>query len=111
MIKALEYINNNYLDITKPENVEKFIHKTVINMSNVFNFPEDEKYTLDGKRAFTYYLYNLIDTMSNKGSVFIATAGNDANNVDEYIYPCTFNNVICVSATDNIGINDDYYAV
>jgi len=49
--------------------------------------------------------------MSNKGSVFISAAGNDSANCDNIIYPCSFDDVICVGATDNIALNDDYYAL
>lgn len=40
--------------------------------------------------------------------MFVAFAGNYSHSLDDYIFPCTFNNVICVGATDNIGINDDF---
>jgi len=108
-IKALEYINNNYLNLKNPKNVEKYIHKTVINISNSLNFSEEQRRN-DHKEDFLLsYLYKLIDKMSKKGSVFVVSAGNDAMSIDNVGYPCTFDNVICVGAIDNIGINDTFY--
>jgi len=109
LIQGLELINSRYLDETNPENVEKFIHKSVINMSCGYFLTEEERITIQEKKEFTDYLGNLIKEMSNKGSVIVASAGNYETDVKDIYYPCTFDDVICVGATDNIGINDDYY--
>jgi len=103
LLQALEYIKFRYLNETITENIEKFINKSVINISSGYDL-------CDENRDYTKYLGELIKEMSNQGSVFVASAGNDSKNVDDLIYPCSFDDVICVGATDNIGINDDYYA-
>jgi len=98
-ITALEYIRSNYLDDSNSNyNIKKgeFKYKTVINLSSSFN--SNNPSTID-------YYRNLIEDMSNKGCVFVAAAGNTHELVDDYHYPCTFDNVICVGAIDNIGIN------
>jgi len=111
LVQGLEYINSRYLNETNPENVEKFIHKTVINMSLGYYLTEEKKIFSEDIKNFTEYLSQLIKEMSNKGSVFVAAGGNDSVNSDDLLYPCSFDDVICVGATDNIGINDDYYAL
>jgi len=110
-IKALEFINQFYLNVRNPKNVENFIYKTVINISSAIYMNDYEKRTYDRERRLLNYLYNLIEVMSNKGSVFVASAGNDSVLADNFSYPCTFDNVICVGAIDNIGINDGYYVM
>jgi len=111
LFQGLELINSRYLDETIPENVDKFIHKSVINMSCGYFLVEKDGYILEDIQNLTDNLGNLIKEMSNKGAVFVASAGNNNDNVGKGYYPCTFDDVICVGATDNIGINDDYYAV
>jgi len=112
LIQGLELINSRYLNETIPENVDNFIHKSVINLSSGYFFTEQEKLYVQEKKNFTDYLGQLISDMSNKGAVFVAAAGNYHTNVDEInFYPCSFDDVICVGSTDNIGINDDYNAV
>jgi len=108
-IKALEYINQNYLNLENPINIEKFIHKTVINISSAVYLDEYNKLTEGEERDLLSYLYNLIEEMTNKGSIFVVSAGNDSVSVDNFTYPCTFNNVICVGSTDNLGINEYFY--
>jgi len=110
-IKSLELINTNFLNEANSENIENYIHKTVINMSFGYKFTENDKIKNKEKNYFTDYLSQLIKYMSNKGSVFVSAAGNDSKNVDDLYYPCTFDDVICVGSTDNISINDDYYAL
>jgi len=105
LIDGLEIINKYFLSS------EKFIHKSVINLSCGYYFSEEEKVKNKDKKKATDYLEYLIKEMSNKGSVFVSSAGNEAQNVDNFFYPCTFDDVICVGSTDNIGINDDYYAL
>jgi len=109
LLQGLEHINSRYLNEKNPENVDKFIHKSIINMSCGYYFTEEQRVTLEGKKKFTEYFGELIKRMSNKGAVFVAAAGNDSVLSDEYVYPCSFDDVICVGATDNIAINDDYY--
>jgi len=47
--------------------------------------------------------------MSENGAIFVVAAGNDQVSADKLTYPCSFESVICVGATDNIGLNEDYY--
>jgi len=77
-------------------------------MSCGYYFTEEQKVTIEDKRKFTEYLGQLIKRMSDKGSVFIAAAGNNSVNSDDFVYPCSFDDVICFGAIDNIGINDYY---
>ena len=109
LLDSLNLINSKYLNETEPECVAKFIHKTVINISGGYNIYSKDKKFFENKKNFTAYLNNLIKEMSNKGAVFVATAGNDNGNCDNFIYPCNFDDAICVGATDNIALNDDYY--
>jgi len=112
LIHGLEIINTRYLNETIPENVDKFIHKSVINMSNGYFLKEQQGYTLEQVKDLTDYLGRLIKDMSNKGAVIVASAGNQHSDIDvTEFYPCSFNDVICVGATDNIGLNEDYYYV
>jgi len=108
-IKGLEHINFNYLDPENPENLNKFINKTIINMSNGIYFTEYEKQNNFTEVIYVGYFYSLINAMSENGAIFVVAAGNDQVSVDDLTYPCSFDNVICVGATDNIGLNEDYY--
>jgi len=111
LIQGLELINSRYLDETIIDNVKNFIHKSVINMSCGYRLAAYEGYTIEQVKDLTDYLGNLISEMSNKGAVIVASAGNYDIDTDKVeFYPCSFDDVICVGATDNIGINEDYYA-
>jgi subtilisin family serine protease len=82
--------------------------KAVINLSLGAFYKISEKYeSLD-------YLQELITEMSNAGAVFVVAAGNEGSMVydeaeDEACYPCAFNDVICVGAIDNVGVNGIEY--
>jgi len=108
LLQGLEHINSRFLNENNPENVKNFLYKSVINMSCGYYFTEEQKVTIEDKRKFTEYLGQLIKRITNKGTVIVAAAGNDSVNADDLVYPCSFDDVICVGATDNIGINDDY---
>jgi len=92
ILAALQYIKDNLLRS----------RKAVFNFSfgDYFKMPED-KTTLD-------YLEKLIIEMSEAGSIFVASAGNESvNSLNLYrrrgFYPCAFSEVICVGAIDNFG--------
>ncbi|ORX83218.1 subtilisin-like protein [Anaeromyces robustus] len=54
--------------------------------------------------SFLDYFQSLISKISQKGAVFVASAGNDSYKFGNYIpplFPCNFDHVICVGATDN----------
>jgi len=106
LLKALQYIDKNYLNLKNPDNVKYFLHKTVINISSGINYIDYMKYSFLSNGDPIKHLYKLINRMSNKGSVFVTSAGNNSYSVDDFQVPCTFDNVICVGSTDNIGIND-----
>jgi len=95
-IYGLEYINNNYLS------KQEYKYKTIINMSSAFDKNEISNIGL----SMVNYYGNLIKEMSNKGAVFVVSAGNQGKIADNVIYPCSFDSVICVGAIDNVGIND-----
>jgi len=110
ILQGLEHINSRYLNENNPENVKNFLYKSVINMSCGYFFSKENS-GYDDKKDFTEYLGQLLKRMSNKGVVIVASAGNHNLNIDDIYYPCNYDDVICVGATDNIGINDDYYTV
>jgi len=110
LLQGLEHINSRYLNENNPENVKNFIHKSVINMSCGYYLSEKNDDFYD-KEDFTDYFGQLIKKMSNKGTVFVAAAGNNSTIADNDAFPCSFDDVICVGATDNIGINDEYNAL
>jgi len=110
ILQGLEHINSRYLNENNPENVKNFLYKSVINMSCGYYLTNEERITIEDKKNFTEYLGQLIKKISNKGVVIVASAGNDNLNIDDIFYPCNYDDVICVGATDNIGINDDFYA-
>jgi len=94
--QSLKYIYKNYLDEKTAENAEKYQHKTIINLSNSFR-------RLNGENLEK--LSQLIDDITAKGAIIVASAGNDGSLSDSVYYPCSFSNVICVGAIDNIGMN------
>eukprot|EP00833_Pecoramyces_ruminatium_P004692 jgi/Orpsp1_1/1178724/evm.model.c7180000066494.1 len=105
VLASLKYIDDNLL---RP-------NKAVFNFSFGVYFNalvEADQYIIDYWREF-------IDHMSSRGVVFVAAAGNETNEVEldgkTSSYPCAFDNVICVGATDNAGMNslddilEEYY--
>jgi len=77
----------------------------------VINISLGGYYLMDKYYEIIDYIQELITEMSNEGAVFVAAAGNEAvesfNEKDRYmIYPCAFDDVICVGAIDNVGINN-----
>ncbi len=46
--------------------------------------------------------------MNDRGVVIVVSAGNYNSLADDVFFPCSFDNVICVGAIDNLGINEDY---
>jgi len=98
-VKGLEYINQNYLS------QQRFAHKTIINMSSSFDLTQITD--LRGMDDLIKYYGNLIHEMSIKGSVFIVSADNQSKVSDDIVYPCSFEDTICVGAIDNLGINDE----
>eukprot|EP00833_Pecoramyces_ruminatium_P008364 jgi/Orpsp1_1/1182396/evm.model.c7180000081125.2 len=95
VLAALKYVNDNML---RP-------NKAVFNFS-FGEYLDEEK----GDKYYFDYLRDYIDYMSNKGAVFIAAAGNDSTQVEKdgdpsTVYPCSYDNVICVGAIDSAGIN------
>ncbi|OUM62857.1 hypothetical protein PIROE2DRAFT_10717 [Piromyces sp. E2] len=111
IIAWLEYFKKN--NLINP-------HKTVFNFSlcgaaHVDEFNYNEKY----RKA-----QNLINEISEMGVVFVAAAGNFGiqsydEKIDMVIFPCAFDNVICVGGATNFNItglvNDEidssYYTV
>jgi len=65
-------------------------------------FKENDKYIID-------YWEEFINELANEGAIFVASAGNEAIQVDRddkpFFYPCSYENVICVGAVDNYGKN------
>jgi len=119
---AYQYLQQNYFN-DEPENVKKYYYKSVINLShsiNNFKSPEcidpicigkfRNKCEIYDENICKKHLNNVINEMSEKGVVFVASAGNDDNLVDERYYPCSFDEVICVGAIDNVNMNDLHYA-
>jgi len=106
ILKSLQFIDHNYLNLENTDNVNNFLHKTVINISSGISYRAYMSIaTTDENRSVPEYLYNLITEMSNKGAVFVVAAGNDSISVDHDLMPCGFDNVICVGSTDNIRVN------
>jgi len=96
IIGALEYIKKYHLKEKK----------------SVFNFSfgilyKDILFTLC--YSFLEYFQNLIIEISKMGAVFVASAGNSNSRFDNPpLFPCNFEQVICVGATDNpIKINEE----
>eukprot|EP00833_Pecoramyces_ruminatium_P007560 jgi/Orpsp1_1/1181592/evm.model.c7180000077854.1 len=90
VLAALKYIDDNMLRS----------NKAVFNFSFVYyleHFSKNDQYIID-------YWKDYIDHMSNRGAVFVASAGNNSRDVELDSYPCDFDNVICVGAIDNAGI-------
>eukprot|EP00833_Pecoramyces_ruminatium_P010944 jgi/Orpsp1_1/1184976/evm.model.c7180000091812.1 len=92
---SLKYIDENML---RP-------NKAVFNFSFGIYFNElieTDQYNID-------YLRDFIDHMASEGAVFVASAGNESKEVElngkTSLYPCALDNVICVGATDNAGMN------
>jgi len=138
VLKALQYISDNYLytdynidhsdtiylenyykNISREEKKslnKKFINKTIINISSSFDgFELDDT---DGEwynnRDQLYFdlvnhLGELFNVLTSKGAVIVASAGNDEKDVTGRNFPCDYDDVICVGAVDNIGINDTSY--
>jgi len=84
-------------------------HKTVFNFSiagrtSLNTFKNGDSYTK---------LQDLINEIANNGAVFVAGAANDGKQPyqeDEVVFPCSFDNVICVGGVGNFnitGIMDD----
>eukprot|EP00833_Pecoramyces_ruminatium_P005048 jgi/Orpsp1_1/1179080/evm.model.c7180000067844.1 len=95
VLASLKYIDENML---RP-------NKAVFNFSFGIYFNkliETDQYIID-------YFRDFIDYMSSRGVVFVVAAGNDTKEVElngkTSSYPCAFDNVICVGATDNAGMN------
>eukprot|EP00833_Pecoramyces_ruminatium_P004676 jgi/Orpsp1_1/1178708/evm.model.c7180000066436.1 len=67
---------------------------------------EEDKYIID-------YWRDYIDYMASNGAIFVVSAGNYGELVEKDggspFYPCLFDNVICVGAIDNAGLNEAYY--
>ena len=97
VINALTFIDDNYLTDSK------YLYKTIINISAVYvvNHQGNPKKDTD-------CLYDIINDMNKKGVILVVASGNENESVDNYKYPCSFDNVICVGAIDNAGINDIY---
>eukprot|EP00833_Pecoramyces_ruminatium_P006942 jgi/Orpsp1_1/1180974/evm.model.c7180000075306.1 len=92
---GLKYIDDNML---RP-------YKAVFNFSFGIYFDklvEEDQYIIAFWRDY-------IDHMASEGVVFVASAGNETNEVKTdsktSLYPCAFENVICVGAIDNTGMN------
>jgi len=89
LVQGLEYINAKYLNETEPECVDKFIHKSVINMSGGYNLFSDDEKTLN-----TYFSYNsvILNKKNSKRNVInfnkdsIKSARSAKNNVTK-IFP------------------------
>eukprot|EP00833_Pecoramyces_ruminatium_P009411 jgi/Orpsp1_1/1183443/evm.model.c7180000085216.1 len=96
ILAALKYIDKNMLRS----------NKAVFNLSTGYTLNqlfEKDQYLID-------YWRDYIDHMTSKGAVFVASAGNESseiklNDKNSTIYPCAFDNVICVGAIDNAGMN------
>eukprot|EP00833_Pecoramyces_ruminatium_P003141 jgi/Orpsp1_1/1177173/evm.model.c7180000060460.1 len=95
VIASLKYIDENML---RP-------NKAVFNFSfglYLDGLIEEDKYIID-------YWRDYIDHMSSRGAVFVVSAGNEKEentlNGEKSLYPCAYDNVICVGATDNAGMN------
>ncbi len=84
-------------------------HKTVINISSIYeiDYYDVGPYVYNPKKD-SDCLYNIINEMSNDGVTFVVASGNQGRLVDDLVYPCSFNNTICVGSIDNAGINEDY---
>lgn len=113
IIKSLEYIRNHYFDLSNPDYEKKYKNKSVINMSITVRakLQDGENYSNQEESDDMNYMYQLIGDMTRKGAIFVVAAGNDNVSADKNYYPCAFNNVICVGAIDNIGINEEYEKV
>ncbi|ORX83265.1 subtilisin-like protein [Anaeromyces robustus] len=83
-------------------------NKSVFNMSfgayNSINYLTDDS---------TQLFQEIVDYLSNEGSIFISSAGNDSKNVhtvnngvEEYMLPCCLNSVTCVGGINNNNLND-----
>jgi len=122
-VNALQYIKTEYLirehdvdptDSKREEKLaigKKFVNKTVINISSNFvrilNDDENGFHYYDQKESDLFNHYGkLINQMIERGAIFVVSAANNIQNVDNYSYPCSYNNTICVGAIDNIGINE-----
>eukprot|EP00833_Pecoramyces_ruminatium_P001036 jgi/Orpsp1_1/1175068/evm.model.c7180000052517.1 len=95
IIAGLQHIRDNML---RP-------NKAIFNFSlglYLNQFKKEDQYIVD-------YWRDMIDEISNEGAVFVVSAGNESKQIDideEHIfYPCSFDNVICVGAIDNFGMN------
>ncbi|ORY57963.1 subtilisin-like protein [Neocallimastix californiae] len=93
VLAALKYVDDNML---RP-------NKAVFNFSFIIplnELIEEDQYIID-------YFRDYIDHMSSKGAVFVACAGNESELVEKdgklSYYPCSFDNVICAGAVDNLG--------
>jgi len=103
-IKGLEYINQVYLT----QQSQKYAHKTIINMSSSFDLTQIDTRGMDD---LIKYYGDLLHEMSMKGSVIVVSADNQSKVSDNIVYPCSFDDVICVGSIDNIGINDECEAL
>jgi len=106
LLAALQYISDNYLDKDTAKHPEKYRYKTVINLSlgcrKHLNNVQEVEY-------FIGHLKKLTKQMTEMGAVIVVSAGNTYELSDDLYYPCSDENVICVGAVDNIGINElDY---
>jgi len=94
LIGALQYVVDN---LKRP-------HKTVINLSIGYFYDKKD----ESKKEEINHLKSLIDEIIEKGGIVVAGAGNDgknSNSEEEMFLPCAFDNVICVGAIDNSGLN------
>eukprot|EP00833_Pecoramyces_ruminatium_P004327 jgi/Orpsp1_1/1178359/evm.model.c7180000064999.1 len=118
VINTVEVLNDDSLlkyEFEKTKNIEE---KFMNNEDYSNNKTDDQYYMVFVKNNFSKdgshnkreenmkYLNTLADEINNLIIVFVASAGNNGNNMDDKpMYPSSFDNVICVGATDNIGFN------
>jgi len=76
----------------------------------VFNFSIGDYFNTETDKELIDYWEGLIDSVTEEGAIIVSAAGN--NNVDagnfelnNKMYPCSFNNVICAGGIDNYGYN------
>jgi len=120
---AYSNVQTNYFN-DEEENVKKYYYKSVVNLSHtITKFDSSEcidpicigkfhnKCEIYNENICKNYLHDIIKDMSEKGVVFVASAGNQNKLVDDYYYPCSFDEVICVGAIDNNNMNDIGYSL
>jgi len=79
-------------------------NKSVVNLSIGFYLDNEEH------KELIDFWKGLIDTAANKGAIIVGAAGNAGEDIESItnitIYPCAFDNVICVGAIDNYGFKE-----